>query len=315
MLRRFVTKRRKFNYKIIIYLILILLSFNITLKLLLNKKKSNKDFLINVLLDEGLKKNHMFWSNLNKKITEPKEIIYRSLNKIGNNLSNVDNFKYEENNTSYIEDPNPLIVKNPIVYIYNTHQTEEYSIKNPFDYSVKPNVMMASYILREKLNKLGIPSIVETANIKDYLKNNKLNYSYSYIASRHFIEEIMKKHNSIKYFIDIHRDSIGIDKSLYVKKNKKYARILFIVGLDHKNYKDNLKTVTDINEMIEKDYLGISRGISKKTGPNVNGIYNQDISKNVILIEIGGLENEIEEVYNTIEVLSEYIAKYIKEKS
>ena len=60
-------------------------------------------------------------------------------------------------------------------------------------------------------------------------------------------------------------------------------------------------------------YPGISRGIYKKEGPGVDGIYNQDISPNSILIEVGGYQNNIEEVFNTIEAISNILYIYIKD--
>ena len=59
-------------------------------------------------------------------------------------------------------------------------------------------------------------------------------------------------------------------------------------------------------------YPTLSRGIYKKSGVGVNGIYNQDYSKYVFLFEIGGVENNISEVNNTIKALSEVLVKYIK---
>ena len=49
----------------------------------------------------------------------------------------------------------------------------------------------------------------------------------------------------------------------------------------------------------------------QKQGLNVNGIYNQDISPNSILIEVGGVDNTIEEVYNTMNALADILNKYI----
>lgn len=89
---------------------------------------------------------------------------------------------------------------------------------------------------------------------------------------------------------------------------------MFVVGLDHKNYEPNLNLANELNNIIEEKYPGISRGISKKTGKGVNGIYNQDISSNSMLIEVGGVDNTIEEVNNTMDVLAEIISNYIKER-
>ncbi len=225
-----------------------------------------------------------------------------------------DLFNYENSLTEYVEDPNPIKIEKPLIYIYNTHQLEEYDMKTLYDYSIKPNVMIASYILKEKFNELGIPSVVETANIKKYLQDNHLKYNFSYVASRYFAEITLSKNKTIKYMIDVHRDSTRIDKTLYENNGHQYARIMFVVGLEHVNYKKNLDLAITLNELIESEYSGISRGVLKKSKKTGNGIYNQDLSPNSILIEIGGVDNTIEQVYNTCEILVKKISEFIKER-
>ena len=44
----------------------------------------------------------------------------------------------------------------------------------------------------------------------------------------------------------------------------------------------------------------------------MNGVYNQDFSKNCILIEVGSEENTYEEVTNTIEVIGQMLYLYEK---
>ena len=68
----------------------------------------------------------------------------------------------------------------------------------------------------------------------------------------------------------------------------------------------------NINNLCNKYYPGLSRGIYKKEGAGVNGIYNQDISPNSILIEVGGASNNIDEVLNTTEAISNILYYYIK---
>ena len=320
-MKKFKSKNKSINIRLLFYIFMFLLSFNATIKLCLGSNGENKEFLIDVLLKDMLDNENVIISSLSAKLSEPKEMIYSSLNKIVNKdnlsvFSNIedDNFNYEDEKTNYIEDPNPIKVNEPVVYIYNSHQTEEYSSSNPLDYSVKPNVMIASYIMKEYMNNNGIPAIVETANIKDFLTNNGLKYNKSYVASKYYIEQALEKYSSIKYLIDLHRDSATIDKTLYEQDGKSYARILFVVGMDHDGYESNLNLATSLNEKIKEKYPGISRGISKKSGSNVNGIYNQDMSENAMLIEIGGVDNEIEQVYNTINAISEIIVEYIKEQ-
>ena len=49
----------------------------------------------------------------------------------------------------------------------------------------------------------------------------------------------------------------------------------------------------------------------KKGGKGVNGIYNQDFSSNTLLIELGGTYNKLEEVTNTVDIISESLLDLI----
>ncbi|MEG0977608.1 MAG: stage II sporulation protein P, partial [Bacilli bacterium] len=74
---------------------------------------------------------------------------------------------------------------------------------------------------------------------------------------------------------------------------KDYARILFIIGLENPRYQENLKLTEQIKNDLENYAPGITRGIYKKEGKGVDGVYNQDVSPKVILVEMGGNENTI----------------------
>ena len=127
------------------------------------------------------------------------------------------------------------------------------------------------------------------------------------------MEDSYNKNSSLKYFIDLHRDSVKKSISTTTINDKSYAKILFIVGLENKNYAQNLKMTQTLNEKFNTKYPGLSRGIYKKQGKGVNGVYNQDFNPNTILIEIGGQDNTIDEVFNTCEAISEVLIEYIKE--
>ena len=44
----------------------------------------------------------------------------------------------------------------------------------------------------------------------------------------------------------------------------------------------------------------------------MNGIYNQNLSPNSVLIEVGGQYNTIEQVNNTMPILANAILKYLE---
>lgn len=118
------------------------------------------------------------------------------------------------------------------------------------------------------------------------------------------------KNNNYKIYIDLHRDSIKRNLSVFEKDNKKYAKVLFVIGTKHNNYKSNEKLVKELENLINKNYKGLSRGIMYKE----KSIFNQDLSQNAILIEIGGVDNTLEEINNTLNVIASILNEYIKKE-
>ena len=202
--------------------------------------------------------------------------------------------------------------QNPLIYIYNTHQTEEYTPSTFVEYSVMPTVQMNNYILEEKFEQNGYSTIVEEQNIKTVLNEHKWNYAGSYNASRIFLEQAKKNYPTLKYFIDVHRDSLKKEATTIELNNKSYAKILFIVGLENPNYEQNLSFTEKINNQLNEKYPGLSKGIYKKEGTGVNGVYNQDFSPYTILVEMGGPENTVDEVLNTSLAFSDCFLEVIK---
>lgn len=324
--------RKLIKIKYLIYVVLIYLSFTYTFYYSMkNNDKINNQEFINFLLTGGKVDNISDFKLtnlvnktmdfiLNIDISNPSSILNTSI--LSQNKLKLDTIKLEHNDdysnveelkeiSKYIEDPNPIDINNPIIYIYNTHQLENYNNKNLDIYGITPNVLMASYIMREKLNKLGISTIVEDTNIYEFLNINGWDYSSSYKATRLLILDKINKYSSLKYLIDIHRDSVSSELTTISIEDKRYAKVLFVVGLEHDNYEDNLKIANDINDLINKYYPKLSRGILEKQGAGVDGVYNQDLSSNSMLIEVGGVDNNIEEVFNTIEALVNILNYYI----
>ena len=251
-------------------------------------------------------KNSNFIENITKNIEDKysnksiniekfkTEVVYKSLNKI----IDIDDLKISKSIS---------INSNNKVYIYNTHDTEKYNLPYTSDYSIIPDVTLASKILKEYLKNYNIDSYIETSSMKEYLSKNKLKYTDSYKASRYYLEKKLTK--DYKLILDIHRDSLRHKYTLYEKDNKKYARILFIIGASNKDYKKNKLIADNLNTRLNNEYKGISRGVILREDIS----YNQDLNNKIILIKIGGIDSTLEEVNNTMEVLAKIISDYIKE--
>ena len=225
--------------------------------------------------------------------------------------SGIDNVTLSTPVTSVVEDD---ITTNdePIVYIYNSHQTESYVTNISEEFNINNTVYLGSYILKEYLEDLGISCIVEDNSIVDVLNTNGWKYNSSYKASRILMEQAKKEHPSLKFFIDLHRDAGSYERTTTEIDGIKYAKMMFVVGLKHENYQPNLDLANLLNEKIVAFDDSLSRGVLKKDNAGANGIYNQDFDPNTILIEVGGQYNNIEEVNNSLKVFASIIYDYLK---
>lgn len=326
MKKRFIAKaskhrKRLWKLKVLFFFCLFAISLCYTVKFLakVSLEKDHEE-LVSILLSHGNafitpKEKTSAVSKavsylLQVDIKRPSTLLYTSSSYKGFLKEN--KVAVEEEIEKEIEASGTLTAKSPQVYIYNTHQKEEYQPSSFLEYSVSPNVMLASYILKEYLDKAGISSIVEEKNVQDEVSRLGKKYYYSYQVSRSFMQEAIRKYPTLTYFIDVHRDSVPRNISYLEKDGKGYAKILFIVGLENPNYQANYNLTKQIFDKMEEKVPGITRSIYQKEGEGVDGVYNQDVSPNAILAEIGGSENTVEEVYNTTLVLAEVLKEVIQ---
>ena len=237
------------------------------------------------------------------KYTSTNTLKNNSINLKGTYLLNIglntfDNIKFDK--TVYKEVNKKKNKGKKIIYVYNTHQTEEY--KTIENYNLTPTVYTAAYILKDMLKEYNIDVVVEDKNMVNELRNRKLNYNDSYDISREWLESL---NNEYDLYIDLHRDSIKYEYSNILVDEKDYAKIMFVVGLNH-DYKNNMIVVDKLINEIEKINKSISRGKFLRKSSK----FNQDYNPNCILIELGGPESTYESLINSLEVLSSAINNY-----
>ena len=311
MRKKFKTKKR-FNIKIIL-IPLILILMMILLNFISNNLRLS---MSNEIIIQNIFKTNNNYSYVGKENTN---FIKKAYNYLKSNLFNspVNMLKSELKYTGNEKEVISFMygeAATPSIYIYNSHQGETYSMKYLEDYNIIPDVLMASYMLKDKLKDIGINAIVEESDILAYMKENNLNHAGSYKASRYFLNKAINNYSNIELFIDLHRDAASHNSTTININGKPCAKVLFVIGLENSNYENNLSVVNKINNILLEKYPSLTRGIMKKEGYGVNGIYNQDLAPNVILIEIGGHENNIEEINNTLNIMAEVIGEYLNEK-
>ncbi len=218
---------------------------------------------------------------------------------VSNNYDSIENVVVEENKD--------------IVYIYNTFQTDKYKSNYFNSYSVSSYVTQASFMLKEYLSSFNIGSIVEEESVVKVLKKQNIMYSNTYAASRILMEEASNNHPDLEMFFDLQVSDYEREATTVEIDGENYAKILFVVGTDNGTYLENQEFATELNGILESINPALSRGVSLRGGVGYQGIYNQDFSSKVLLIQVGGINNTIDEVNRSMKILAEVIATYKEE--
>lgn len=200
------------------------------------------------------------------------------------------------------------------VLIYNTHNTESWThvINNDNPVDDKVNISLVSNRLAEELKKRGIKTIFDNTDHQKILNEKGLPYAFSYAASLKTVKTAMAQHQDIGYVFDIHRDSPRKEATTVKIDGKSYARPFFVIGKRNPHWEKNANLASRFHQLLEKKYPGLSIGVFTKG--EGNGEYNQSVSENSILIEIGGIENSLEECYNTTVAIADIFADIYFEK-
>lgn len=320
-MQRFKPKRRLKKMailKLILFIILMIVTFKAIKLISINL---SSEFLLKLIIsDERYQYKDKDDTNIFSKaynyakeniINKPDTMLVGNMEYVSN--SKKENKKSLKNERKEIKETNTKDTDDTLVYIYSSHQKESYSMDYMEDYNVEADVLLASHIMQERLNEIGINTVVLEENITNYLNDNSLDYSYSYVASRYYLKQDMNKYKDIKLFIDLHRDAANKDVTTTIINGKSCAKVMFVIGKEYDTYKNNLSVASLINEKINKLYPNLSRGVLEKEGEGVNGVYNQDLASNIILLELGGNNNNLDEVINTIELIVPIIGEYINE--
>ena len=164
------------------------------------------------------------------------------------------------------------------------------------------------------------------SELKAYLEKNGFNvthnttyhdypaYSGSYSRSLQTIQEILTGKDT-QIVIDLHLDAVGSSSSYAptVKINDKYAaQLMFVIGtdgggLEHTNWKQNLKIAVKIQEKAEEMYPGLFRPIIIR-----NSRYNQHVATGAFIIEVGATGNTMEQCILSMKCLANVLQEVCK---
>ena len=202
----------------------------------------------------------------------------------------------------------------PTVLVYHTHGTESYSPSGGYggSYSfrsedVAENVVAAGEALCDALREYGVFAL------HDLNMYDKDDFSAAYSKSRDACEEWMKKYSTLRYIIDIHRDSVksgGLAAAaVAVVEGRRAAQIMIVVGTDekagrHTGWKTNLANAVKLWKALYAISPSLVRPIYLRSAS-----VNQDISPGALIIEVGSQGNTLEEAEESARLLARAMAE------
>lgn len=247
------------------------------------------------------------YTNMPFESSPPLEIMQAEREAALQNLDEIEEGKDDENPST----PPMTTGDKKVVHLYFTHNRESYlpylqGVTNPnLAYHSQLNVTKIGDKLKESLEERGIGTSIDKSDVMGLVKMPS-----TYSKSGELVQAAMASNRDLQYFIDIHRDARRKDKTTVMINGKAYAQIAFVIGGKNPNYEKNEKLAFDLHNLLEKKYKGLSWGIHKNQGAGQNGVYNQNLSENAILIEFGGVDNTFEELNRSAEALADVFSEY-----
>lgn len=204
-----------------------------------------------------------------------------------------------------------------VIHVVHSHSRESYlpeleGVTDPNKaWHSELNITLVGERLGKSLESRGIGVDVDKSDIQTILQQRGWDYIQSYDATREIIKNAKTNNPDIEFFFDLHRDSQPRNITTVNINGVEYAKTIFVVGRDNSNYEHNLKVARELHELIDKKYPGLSRGVYEVRGSRgTNGNFNQDLSKQSLLLEVGGVENTLEETFRTADAFAEVFSEY-----
>ena len=208
----------------------------------------------------------------------------------------------------------------PKVLIVHTHTTESYSPEGASTYTAgksdrsldeSQNMIAVGEAVCAVFNKNGIKAI------HDKTVHDHPSFNGSYASSLKTIEGYLAKYPSICIVLDLHRDAFVYENGSKAKfvtniDGKDTAQLMLVVGtngggLDHENWRENMKLALKLQNHIIKKYPSLMRGVNLRKER-----FNGHATTGSMIIEVGSSGNTLSEAIRGAVLGAEEIADFLK---
>ncbi len=209
----------------------------------------------------------------------------------------------------------------PKVLIIHTHTTECYSPEGASAYSADKsdrslnadeNMTAVGKAVEKVFKEKGI-NVIHDTTVHDHPSFNG-----SYENSRKTVEKYKAKYPELAVVLDLHRDAFIYEdgsKAKFVTEidGKKTAQLMLVVGtnaggLDHPNWRENMKLALKLQNHISKKYPSLMRGVNLRKER-----FNGHTTLGSMIIEVGSSGNTLNEAVRGAQLAATEIADFLNE--
>lgn len=207
----------------------------------------------------------------------------------------------------------------PQILIVHTHGSEAYTMPPGEEYEASGecrttdcnyNTVRVGDELAATLEEVGL-SVLHDTTLHDYPQ-----YSGAYDRSLASINSYLEQYPTISFVLDIHRDAISDGEGNMYKvvsnvAGLNAAQMTFVIGtdgggLEHPNWRENLKLAAAVQQNLLDDYPSLMRPITVR-----NSRYNQHVTTGSLLVEMGAAGNSLDEALLSARLLGQALAETI----
>ena len=234
---------------------------------------------------------------------------------LNNNSNNKENVSVS---SSEYKNDIRLTKENPTMLIYHSHAGETYSDSPEGNYhsqNKEKSVIEVGTLLTEQLSKKGW-GVAHSTKYHDYP-----DFTKSYASSLETVKSMLNNHKNINIAIDLHRDGRDLNTDADMQKEnermtttyngEKVAKFFFVVGARNDDVEKVQKLADGLTEYAKKKYPDLIMPVVLKP----YGRFNQSISDNAILVEVGSNGTTTAEAQASAKYIAQVIDGYFKEQN
>lgn len=186
----------------------------------------------------------------------------------------------------------------PKIAVYHSHTDESY-IPNDGTPTERGNgsIMAVGETFSKKLSELGY-QVIHSKTLHDPHDAN------AYHRSRRTAMKLLQEQPSAIF--DLHRDSAPLKVYSTTINGESVSKLLLVVGRQNQNRATTLAFAKNIKAACDAKYRGLIRGIFI-----AHGNYNQDLSPQALLVEVGTQYNNREAAERSISLFADVVPDFL----